>query len=81
MENYKKKTLTGKCSYCSKKIDSKYTACFLCNKQKQKRPIIPNCADCGINKDSVYKYCINCYPKHKDEWKKNKNVDNNNNEL
>ena len=75
MENYKNKILTGKCSFCSKKIDSKYTACYLCNKQKQKRPIIPNCGDCGKKKDTIYKYCLDCYPKHCNDWKKKSKSD------
>jgi len=81
MEKPIKKLLTGKCSYCQKKIDSKYKSCYLCNKKRMaERPIINNCFDCGKQKNSIYKYCLDCYPKHANEWKK-KNIDNNNNEL
>lgn len=72
MEKPKKTTIIkdGKCSYCNTKIESKYKSCYLCNKKRIKeRPIIPNCADCGKEKNSIYKYCLDCYPKHKDEWK------------
>jgi len=79
MEKPIKKLLNGKCSYCQKKIDSKYKSCYLCNKKRMaERPIIPSCADCGKQKESIYKYCVSCYPKHCNEWKEKKNIDNNN---
>jgi len=93
MENHKKE-LKGKCTYCQKKIDEKYTSCYLCNKQRQKRDTIAKCADCGKEKNNIYKYCYDCFKVHKDDWKiknhKNKifindseriNNVNNNNEL
>tara|TARA_R110000824_G_scaffold197098_1_gene380453 strand:+ start:165 stop:422 length:258 start_codon:yes stop_codon:yes gene_type:complete len=60
----------GKCSYCFTPIEKKYTSCFMCNKKRKKDlPIIPNCSDCGITKDSIFKYCIECYEKHKNDYK------------
>ncbi len=65
-----KKVLNGLCSYCQKKIESKFKSCYMCNKKRlADRPIIKNCTDCGIVKDTIYKYCVKCYPKHANDWK------------
>ena len=75
----KKKVLDGKCSYCFRKIESKFKSCYLCNKRRMKeREIIKNCFKCGKEKNNIYKYCMDCFKDHKDDWKENKNIDNNN---
>ena len=64
----------GKCSYCLKPIEKKYTSCYLCNRKRLKdRPIIKNCFDCGKEKDSIFKYCMTCYENHKNDYKSTEN--------
>ena len=60
-----KKIELKKCSYCPAKIKISYNACYICNKNRNTRPIIKNCFDCNIEKNNIYKYCIICYDKHR----------------
>lgn len=72
--------MTNNCSYCKKVIKDGYNACFLCNRQRKKsRPIIKKCSDCGIEKNSIYKYCKLCFPLHKNDYKITKEPTSNEN--